>query len=149
MAYIEWLDRYNCHIDTIDGQHREIFNLINQLADAAADRDREVVGRLLSEIISIVIRHFEFEEQLMDASGFGHLNAHKKLHNRSVEKLLTFSQRFDAGECIIEEFHPFLSEWFAHHMEDDKDYCVNAAAEMNAAPGKKKGWFARTFGGSH
>lgn len=147
MAHIDWLDRYQCNIDIIDEQHLNILKLINELDDVITDRNREVVGQLLSEIITTVISHFEFEEELMAASGFGHLKAHKKLHDRSVEKLVNFSQRYDTGECIIEEFHPFLQEWFTHHMDEDKDYCVSAAAEMNAPQNKKKGWFDRTFGG--
>lgn len=151
MARIEWLDSHYCNIDTIDEQHINILKLINELDQAAANRDREKVGHVLNDIVATIISHFEFEEELMSASGYGHLKAHKKLHDRFVEKLVNFAQRYDAGECIIDEFHPFLQEWFHRHIEEDRDYCLSAAAEMNASTEKEKsekdkGWFARTFG---
>ncbi len=146
MAHIDWLESHYCHIDIIDEQHIHILKLINQLDDTLSSRDREKVGHVLNQIVSTIISHFEFEEELMAASGYGHLKAHKRLHDRFAEKLLSFAQRYDNGECIVEEFHPFLQEWFRHHIEEDKDYCLSAAAEMNAGQTKKKGWFARTFG---
>lgn len=147
MAHIDWLDNHYCNIDTIDEQHINILKFINQLDDAATARDRERVGRILSTLLAAIMSHFEFEEELMGASGYGHLKAHKKLHDRFVAKLAEFSQRYDNGDCIIDDFLPFLQEWFHHHIEEDKDYCLSAAAEMNAPLKKKKGWFARTFGG--
>lgn len=147
MAHIDWLDSYNFHIDIIDEQHIGILNLINQLDDAVGSRCREKVGPVLNEIVAAITSHFEFEEELMSASGYGHLGAHKKLHDRFIGRLVDFAQRYDSGECIIEEFHPFLQVWFGRHMEEDKDFCLNAAAEMNAPQKRKKGWFGRTFGG--
>lgn len=146
MTHIQWRDSYNFHIDSIDEQHREIVRQINALDDAVAGRDREAVGRVLNALVSCVITHFEFEEELMAASGHGFLKAHKRLHDRFIERLLDYSHRFDRGECIIEEFHPFLLDWFARHIEEDKDYGISAAAEMNAPAAPKKGWLSRAFG---
>jgi len=146
MAHLQWLDSYRIHIDMIDQQHLQLMRLINKLDDAVTGRDREAVGQVLNELTSAVLNHFEFEEKLMAETGHGHLKAHKKLHDRFTEKLVNFAHLFDGGECIIEEFHPFLLEWFARHIEEDKDYGVTAAAEMNAPSDKKPGWLRRTFG---
>ncbi len=147
MAHIEWRESYTCGIELIDDQHKEIISLVNRVDDAVATRDREEVGRVLNRLVSVVINHFEFEEELMAQSGYGFLKAHKKLHDRFIEKLVTFTQRYDAGECIVEEVRPFLESWIEHHIDEDRDYCEDVAAEMNAPAQQKKGWFARTFGG--
>lgn len=148
MAHFEWHDGYNCGIELIDGQHQEIVNLVNQLDDVAAKRDREAVGQILNRLVSVVIQHFEFEEELMTQSGHGYLKAHKKLHDRFIERLVNFTQRFDSGECVVEEIAPFLRGWLPHHINEDKDFCAGVAAELNGPKKKDKGWFSRTFGGN-
>jgi hemerythrin len=146
MAHIEWLDSFTCNIELIDEQHKEILDHINQLDGATATRDREAVGRVLNLLVSAVISHFEFEEELMAQSGYGYLKAHKKLHDRFIERLVVFTQRYDAGECIVEEISPFLESWIAHHIIEDRDFCQGIASEING-PQRKPGWFSRTFGG--
>lgn len=146
MAHIEWLDSYTCNIEIIDEQHQKILSLINRLDDLIAGRDRAAIGLVLDELVSVIIGHFEFEEELMGESGYGHLKAHKKLHDRFIAKLVAYTQQYDTGECIVDAIHPFLEKWFAHHMDEDKDYCMDVAAEMHESPEKKKGWFSRTFG---
>ncbi len=146
MAHIEWLESYSCGIELIDDQHKEIISLVNRLGDSVATQDRDEMGEVLNRLVSVVINHFEFEEELMEQSGYGYLKAHKKLHDRFVEKLVTFTQRYDAGECIIEEIRPFMQNWVSHHISEDRDYCQEVAAELNASQSNKKGWFARTFG---
>lgn len=146
MARIEWNESYTCNIELIDEQHREILGFINQLDDAITQRDRDTVGLILNDMVSAIINHFEFEEELMAQSGYGHLNAHKKLHDRFIEKLTQYTQRYDSGECIVEEIQPFLVTWFPHHTDEDKDYSAGVADELNDGARKKKGWFSRTFG---
>ncbi|MEN8169874.1 MAG: bacteriohemerythrin [Pseudomonadota bacterium] len=146
MAHIEWLDSYTCNIELLDGQHQKILSLINRLDDLVASKDRDAIGQVLNELVSVIIDHFEFEEELLGQTGYGHLKAHKKLHDRFVTKLFAYTQQYDTGECIIDAIHPFLEKWFVHHMEEDKDFCADVAAEMNEAQKKKKGWFSRTFG---
>jgi hemerythrin len=60
---------------------------------------------------------------------------------------VTFTQRFDAGECIVKEISSFLTNWITHHINEDQDFCAGIAEEMNGPQNKEKGWFARTFGG--
>lgn len=147
MDPIEWQECNNCGIELIDSQHRDILALINSLRDHIGTRNRVEVEQVLNRLISTVIGHFEFEEQLMAGSGYGYLNAHKRLHDRFIERLVKYSQRFDAGECIVEELTTFLEQWVEHHMRDDRDFCSDVAAEMNAPKKREQGWFARTFGG--
>lgn len=146
MAHIEWLDHYTCNVELIDEQHRNLLILINRLDDIIPSRDRDAVGLVLNELVSATIDHFEFEEKLMASSGYGHLNAHKKLHDLFIKKLTRYTQHYDTGECIVDAIHPFLVKWFSHHIDEDKDYCAGVAAEMNESSNKKKGWFTRTFG---
>ena len=145
MAHLEWLPSYTCNIEIIDEQHMHILELINQLDDLIPTKDRSAVGQVLNDLVSTIINHFEFEEELMGKSGYGHLKAHTTLHNRFTAKLVAYTQQYDTGECIIDAIHPFLVKWFPYHIEEDKDYCSDVAAEMNPEQ-NKKGWFSRTFG---
>jgi hemerythrin-like metal-binding protein len=55
----------------MDNQHRQLVDLLNQLENAMAKgKGKELVGKILSELIRYTQTHFSSEELLMLKHGF-------------------------------------------------------------------------------
>ena len=69
MALIEWNDEYSVKVKEIDQQHMKLVNLINELHLAMKEaRGREVVGKILTDLISYTKFHFSTEERSTNLS---------------------------------------------------------------------------------
>ena len=73
---------------TIDREHRELFNAVNNLMDACSKgQGRASIEPTLKFLLDYVNRHFAHEEQLHQASGCPDLAAHKQFHIGYTQKL--------------------------------------------------------------
>ena len=119
MAHIQWSDELNTDIDVIDSQHRRIVDYINNLEDVKGLNDRAVEERVLNELVDYTLSHFAFEESLMEDSGYGYINGHKRVHQLFVKRVSDFMQRFKLGEDITEELLMVLKAWLINHIKSD------------------------------
>jgi hemerythrin len=75
-------------IDEIDRQHRELFERIATLLQAARERrGRQEVVRTLEFLGSYAVDHFASEERMMEAEGYPRLEAHRAEHRQFVREL--------------------------------------------------------------
>ncbi len=138
-------------IGVIDDQHDQILELVAQLGVVAKSGEREQIEQSITRIVSHTLAHFEFEEELMQQSGYPFLKVHKRLHDHFIQRLASYTQRFDNGENIADELGQFLSSWLrSHFSHEDKDYSPQVLAEMqglasDVASADNQGWFSRTF----
>ena len=126
MPFITWDDNlYSMGQPTVDGQHRRLFDLINQLHDATqAGKGNEAVGAVLGSLIDYVNVHFAAEERLMAACGYPGLEAHRQDHARLTQRVLELQQRFQQGHAIAAvQLLDFLGEWLSSHIQcSDRKY---------------------------
>lgn len=130
MASFEWKAEYSVNDDTIDGQHRELIAILNELAaqlgrGAAADRD--AARALFDHLARYVTEHFAYEEGRMAAAGYpeDRIAAHRVEHNKFLRQVQDFEQVFEGGDpAVLEQMMPFLyGEWLIHHIcGTDRDY---------------------------
>ncbi|MFP8777902.1 bacteriohemerythrin [Hydrogenophaga sp. RWCD_12] len=168
MTHLNWTTDLETGIREIDGQHKRIVEYINQLYDARDHHDRAAVGAVIDEMVDYTLSHFAFEESLMADAGYMFAGPHKKIHELFTRKVGEYRMRFDAGEDVASELHAMLSRWLFNHIRNDdrsysdavKVYLKNVShgdADMKAQIkeelirelhlNKKKGFFARLFGG--
>lgn len=169
MAYLNWTPDLETGIREIDGQHKRIVEYINQLYDARTSHDRAGVGVVIDEAVDYTLSHFAFEEALMVDAGYMYSGPHKKVHELFTRKVGDYRLRFEAGEDVADELHAMLSRWLFNHIRnDDKSYADAVKVYMKnrgQSEGsvkeqikeelirelhlkKKRGFFARLFGGS-
>jgi hemerythrin-like metal-binding protein len=93
----------------IDRQHRELVNMLNRLNDAVKNfESRNVIYRLIDEVISYTRLHFATEELLMVQSGFPEIESHKRMHAELITDTLHLRDKLDyVGEDMF-------SDWFNH-----------------------------------
>lgn len=120
-----WQQEYHTGNIQVDGQHQQIFEIVNALHDAVVTRKNVyTIQELLECLANHTIEHFQTEEALMMAVDYPEYDRHKQTHDHLLSKvdnlLLKFRDRNTAA--VTPEITQFLTEWLAHHIkgEDQK-----------------------------
>ena len=121
-VYIAWKDYYNVGDDSIDQQHKQIIEMINDLYRATQLKDdRQVLKPILRELVQYTIQHFENEEKLMRECNYPGLADHKVLHDRMRQRTVGLSD--NVASITGRDLLGFLKEWWCNHIQDhDKKY---------------------------
>ena len=136
-----WGPKLATTIDQIDNQHKELIRLINLLhAAMRQQKGAQEVGRILNDLASYTVFHFEFEEKLFDRYRYPETRNHKKLHKDLVAKVSAFQQDFNAGKASVTmELMDFLKGWLKGHiMGTDMAYAPFLKEHMAKDPEFKK-----------
>ena len=125
MAYLEWNDRFNTGIAKIDRQHRRLVDLLNELYAAMhAGKGRDVLGKVLMDLVGYTKTHFTAEEQLMQAHGYPGYGDHKSTHQKMAQKVADLNGQFKTGKIANPiQITNFLKGWLTKHiLETDMKY---------------------------
>lgn len=120
MAYFEWNVDLETGQETIDDQHRHLFEIANRLHEAvrAEDTDAEVVADTIYELTDYVVQHFNDEENLMAEKGYPALSTHRALHEHLTAETMMLTARFFNGEEVAAtKIAPFLADWLTAHIK--------------------------------
>jgi len=118
MSLIVWRDEFSVGVESVDHEHRELIDLINEL-DAAMLKDarHDTVVNSLGEIYAQVAGHFALEEKIMRDARYRDLAAHKKDHERLLDDLLdTIDSVDDSGSYDRLALARGLDLWFSDHF---------------------------------
>lgn len=128
MAFIDWSKEFETGIETIDFQHRKLFNLINNLEEAVTNQGLDgaklVIEFTLDQLAEYTVYHFEQEERMMAEANYPDLENHKKMHQRLAARVVELKKKIEANQPGIEkELLSFLSDWIKEHiLHKDIDY---------------------------
>lgn len=115
--FLEWNDRYAVGVTAIDGQHREMLNLVNDLfAGLQLGRDRDELVETLRELVRATEHNIATEERLMQEHGLA-LGHHHAEHQRLLEAIRRFDLPLDASG--LGATGRFLREWLLGHIDED------------------------------
>jgi hemerythrin len=146
---IVWVADLNTGIDVIDEQHKRIVDYINQLEVAIAKGSRDVVGKVLEELIDYTLSHFAFEESLQEEAGYTFAKPHKAIHDTFVKRVAKYQTEHNAGGDVAKQTHDMLSAWLVHHIKrEDMAYVSEVKASIDKIVSDKKagGWLSRSLG---
>ena len=145
MSYLQWNDELATGIGVIDSQHKRIIHYINQLEDARALNEPDLIKEVLINLTDYTLSHFAFEESLMEDAGYEAAAIHSKTHDSFRDRIRNYNERFAAGEDVSEELSKLLNVWLIEHIaNDDSSYtsCV-----LKNIPGintkQKSSWLSR------
>jgi len=125
MAFINWSDTYSVQIEEIDDQHKKLIALINELFDSMQKgQSRQVIGRILNDLIDYTAVHFKTEETYFDRFNYEDSAEHKEKHKRLVDNVIKVKSDFESGKISVSsDLLKFLKRWlFEHILETDKKY---------------------------
>nr|AQV13619.1 hemerythrin [Delaya leruthi] len=100
-----WDESFRVAYDSIDGEHRDIFNCISDCSKAPGD------GGKLAKLVKVTTDHFANEEGMMQASGYSDFAAHKPLHVEFLAKINALSAPLDDASI------KFAKEWLVNHIK--------------------------------
>lgn len=107
-------------VATIDRQHKELIQWINNLQNAVAtDAGEASCRRILDFLGTYVTMHFRHEEEVMSKHRCAASGANKKAHQSLILKYTDWRQQFDQqgySREIVEDLLAFLGDWIVSHM---------------------------------
>lgn len=125
MSLIQWNDTLSVSIETIDCQHQQLIQLINDLHQAMKERKaKEILGRIIEELSQYAQEHFMTEERLFIKHGYPQQASHINEHNRFIDQVVDFKNSFKAGRAALSlDIMNFLNQWLLDHIrKSDKAY---------------------------
>ena len=126
MTLLLWDESLRIHIDEIDIQHENLFNVINALHDSIIKSgDDEQTRPVLNSLLEFIMIHYATEERWMRKYKYPEYQIHIEQHQEYVSKIKEFvsdykSERTDlpAKEILIS-----LAGWHSKHIIDfDKKF---------------------------
>lgn len=123
---LQWRDSYATGVAEMDAQHKELFNQINALLNAALQgKGRDEIAGTLRFLERYVLTHFSAEEKLMQSVGFPGLADHRKEHQAFVTELGQLKARYEqtgATTQLVLDVQRRVMDWLMNHirMEDQK-----------------------------
>jgi len=118
MPYAEWDERLSIGIEAIDGQHKRLIQMLNDLDDAYDSADRQAAAaECLLKMKAYSIEHFADEEAYMERIGYPDLKTHREEHAVFIGKV----SDYEAGQIIsytpYQDMLRFLKDWLLAHIE--------------------------------
>jgi methyl-accepting chemotaxis protein len=122
---INWDRSITTGLSTIDQQHRQLVDLINDLHKAMKQgRSATESGRILDRLITYTESHFATEEKLFQQHNYPGLSQHKTQHKKLVAQVVDFQKELISGNAMLSaELMDFLKVWLVKHIKkEDMQY---------------------------
>ena len=115
---LAWKPDYALGIPAVDHEHRELFDLVNDLHASLFESDSEAtVMDFLGELFSKISSHFALEEKLMRDGRYADFPAHKADHERLLDEIRDLMDDYeDGGHVDLDRFAAELERWFSLHF---------------------------------
>lgn len=122
--HLQWNPDHESGNVHIDSQHRALVSAVNALIDASKSGPPDAAIARLDELISLTLRHFSDEEEVLHRNGYQKLAEHAKSHARLIEEVLGFRERMQADPGVTPELVRFLVDVVVerHMAEVDKQF---------------------------
>ena len=119
MAPIEWKPEFSVGNPSVDHEHQELIDLVNQTASAILDNHPEVdIEGSFGDLLRTISAHFALEEQQMKAYGYDQRTQHKDDHDRLLDELRDIMDSYvTSPDQTAERLATTLEVWFANHFK--------------------------------
>jgi hemerythrin len=116
---LKWTEEHSIGIASLDFEHRDLFNQINELLkDIASQRDKEEAEEFLGEIHARMEAHFALEEQFMKEKKYPGYAEHKREHDKFLDDFVDAMTQFenDPGVPHIDALETEVKRWIVDHV---------------------------------
>jgi len=127
MPLILWTSSLSVQVESLDHQHQNMVQYINELHDSyETGQSQELFAPLLQKLMLYTQEHFVLEEKYMALVDFpeAERQLHIDEHRQFTKKVHAFQSQLAKGDReILMPLMKFLSDWLIHHIQEtDKAY---------------------------
>lgn len=124
--YLTWDSSLSVGIDSIDNQHKELLNCIEQLLISIEDgKSNDEVIKTLDFLEEYVVKHFNEEEEIQNKTNYPLLDIQHIQHENFKSDLKEFRRVFEThgvSTVLALNIQQNLVDWVKNHiMNLDKD----------------------------
>jgi len=126
---VTWSATYSVGIKLIDDQHKELFNLVNDMYNHVNNDDekaeRAYFQSVIKQVLGCVKIHFATEEIIMKKTKFQGYAGHKKVHDSFILSVLDIVKKFDEEKRVpLISLKYFIKDWILTHIAimDKRDF---------------------------
>lgn len=141
---LEWQERFNIGVDSIDKDHRQLFSIMNKLLSMSEHESKiEWVGREgIKYFKNHVMEHFAKEEEYMNSINFEGYPMHKRLHDNFKAKTLpALEEELVEGNFSLDAVRHFLGVcigWMtAHTLTEDSTITGKVKSKWDNLPSEE------------
>jgi hemerythrin len=118
MALLQWRDAFNTGIASVDYEHRNLFEIINELYDRLGAGDSAAVDEFMATLHDRIAAHFALEERVMRDRGYSGYGEHKADHERLLDEIRDLMEQHHAGgyRDAADRLGERLDRWFSLHF---------------------------------
>lgn len=121
-ASLQWTAALSTGVASLDAQHRNLFECLSLLEQAAAERSMLRTFYVLEQLSNYAHTHFSEEEFLMRVHQYPGVGDHMREH-RSFTNRLHELRKIYLDRDISVELVTMLKDWLTHHVSKvDMDY---------------------------
>lgn len=120
MPMLTWSIKLSVGVKTFDDDHKKLVGLLNTLFDAMqAGKGRDVLGKILNELVQYTKFHFSREEEQMAKLGYPNLITHRNAHADLMRQLGDIQIKYNSGVSagLTGEVLNFLNAWLVDHIQ--------------------------------
>ncbi len=116
MALVKWKDEYSLGNELVDEQHKSLFAMLNDLAEAGPGDKESAAYTCLSRMLKYAQEHFRDEEKLMRDNGYPSLSDHIKEHERFVSQVRDYTEAVYNTYVPFQDMLEYLNNWLVEHI---------------------------------
>jgi hemerythrin len=119
---IKWKDDFLVGVESIDEQHKVLFDLTGKAYDLLKDdyvHDKyDEIVKIIDELKEYTIFHFRSEEEYMKSIGYKKFLSHKVEHDDFIERVnsLNFLEIDEDQDKYILSILDFVVSWISDHI---------------------------------
>ena len=118
MPLITWKPEFAVGVESVDFEHEQMINLINEVYDEMeTHKDAASIEQFIGDVHFAISAHFALEEKLMREASYPEYEAHKEDHEELLDQIRNLMDQFisDPGNGF-DLLQDKLSDWFEHHF---------------------------------
>jgi len=106
---------------TVDDQHKRLFQMVNELHHGIIKGEAQaVMGPVLKRLAAYTVEHFGTEEALMLSTKYSNYARHKAKHVELTSRVQDLVGQFDAGKLTLPStLSKFLTDWLTTHIRQE------------------------------
>jgi hemerythrin-like metal-binding protein len=116
---IKWNSSFELGIQSIDEQHIQLVDIINNLYRSIKNNDSlSKLDDIFKSLIEYTEKHFSYEEIMFSESDYPTAADHKQLHKKFVKQVEDLKNKFKSGNGVMtRDVMDFLKDWLIEHIQ--------------------------------